>query len=261
MSISAAERGNRDAPITNSRTQYRSRIYANYVDGREVALAPASIEGLRSRAPYLEKLVREHFPEDRDAEVLDLGCGHGALLHFARQAGYRNLHGVDRSPQQVAAAAALGISGVVEGDLLDMLRSRAAGSVQAVVTFDVIEHFTKDELVAFVDEVHRVLAPGGRWIIHAPNGESPFGGRMLYWDFTHELCFTRTSLAQLLISSGFSRVGCYEDAPVPHGLKSAARWLLWRMIRGLLLVYIAAETGAFDRECIFSQNLLAVATK
>lgn len=248
-------------PEDNSSADYRSRIYDAYVDGRQHALAPATIAGLQPRAPYLEKLVREHFPPDREALVLDLGCGHGALSHFAQLAGYRNVHGIDRSPQQVAAARSLGIAGVVEGDLVEALRSRATGSVDTVVTFDVIEHFRKDELVHFVDEVHRVLRKGGRWIIHAPNGESPFAGRMRYWDFTHELCFTRTSIAQLLLSSGFSAVTCHEDAPVPHGARSAARWLLWQGIRALLLLYMAVETGAFDRDGIFSQNLLAVATR
>lgn len=242
-------------------SDYRSRIYDSYVDGRQVALAPISIEGLAPRAPYLKKLVREHFPAGRDAGVIDLGCGHGALMHFARLAGYRNIAGIDRSPQQVAAAARLGIEGVREGDLLDELRGRAPGSVDLVITFDVIEHFSKAEMLPFVDEVFRVLREGGRWIIHVPNGESPFSGRMAYWDFTHELCFTRTSLAQLLMSSGFSRLSCHEDAPIPHGARSAVRWLLWKAIRGSLLLYMAAETGSIDRECVFSQNLLAVATK
>lgn len=209
----------------------------------------------------MEKLIREHFPVDREAMVLDLGCGHGALLHFAQNAGYRNAQGIDRSPQQIAAARKLGIAGVAEGDLFEALRTRPSGSVDAVVTFDVIEHFQKPELIRFVDEVHRVLREGGRWIIHAPNGESPFAGRMAYWDFTHELCFTRMSMAQLLMSSGFARVRCYEDAPVPHGVKSALRWLLWQVIRGTLLLYVTIETGAIDRECVFSQNFLAVAVK
>jgi len=48
---------------------------------------------------------------------------------------------------------------------------------------------------------------------------------------------------------------------VPHGLKSAVRWALWRCIRGLLRLYLAAETGDTGRDAIFSENLLAVAFK
>jgi hypothetical protein len=116
-------------------------------------------------------------------------------------------------------------------------------------------------LIGLVDEVCRVLKSGGRWIIHTPNAESPFGNRMIFWDFTHELAFTRTSLAQLLLSSGFSKVNCFEDQPVPHGVKSVARWVLWKVFRNLLRLYVAAETGDSGRDAVFSQNLLCVAFK
>jgi cyclopropane fatty-acyl-phospholipid synthase-like methyltransferase len=205
--------------------------------------------------------VGRHFPTDRNAAILELGCGHGALLHVLRGTGYTNARGVDGSPEQVAAARRLGVAGVEQGDLLSALAATHNASLDVVVAFDVIEHFTKDELVALVDEVFRVLRPGGRWIIHAPNAEGPFGGRMRHWDFTHELAFTRASLTQLLMSSGFTRVACYEDRPVPHGVKSAVRAALWALIRAGLLLILAVETGAFQKAAIFSQNLLAVAER
>ena len=129
------------------------------------------------------------------------------------------------------------------------------------IAFDVIEHFTKAELIPLVDEVLRVLKLGGRWVIHVPNGESPFGNRMRCWDFTHEQAFTRTSLGQLLVASGFASVEAYEDRPIPHGFISLVRATLWRLIRATLLFYIAVETGSLDRRAVFSQNLLAVAEK
>lgn len=143
--------------------------------------------------------MREHFPTDGDAAVLDVGGSHGALIHFAREAGYRNLRSVDRSPEQVAVQR-LGIEGVEEGDLGQVLRPQADASPDVVVAFGVIEHFTRDKLLHFVDQVHRVLKPGGRSIIHVPNGASPFFGAIRYGDLIHELAFTRTSLSQLLLS-------------------------------------------------------------
>ena len=134
-------------------------------------------------------------------------------------------------------------------------------SADVIVAFDVIEHFTKDELLPFLDQVQRVLRKGGKWIIHVPNAEGPFGSRMRHWDFTHELGFTRTSMIQMLKSSGFSAVSCFEDTPIVHGLKSLVRWILWKMIRGGLRLYLAAETGAGERDCIFTQNFLTVAVK
>ncbi|MCL1926180.1 MAG: class I SAM-dependent methyltransferase [Syntrophorhabdaceae bacterium] len=206
-------------------------------------------------------MIRNHFPADRNASILDLGCGHGALIHFARLAGYKNIRGVDGSPEQVAAAKRLGIEGVEEADLSVFLSKQQAESVDLVIAFDVIEHFTKDELLGFVDHVCRVLKRNGRWIIHTVNGESPFFGCVRYGDLTHELVFTRKSIHQLLLSSGFFNVRCFEDAPIPHGVKSAARWGLWKAIRSVLRLYIAAETGDAGNGGIFTQNFLVVAEK
>jgi len=245
-----------------STTDYRERIYANYVNARVTPLAPPTLAALEPRLrSILRPLVQRHMPSDRNAAILDLGCGHGALLYALQQAGYGNARGVDGSPEQVEAAQRLGIAGVYLGEALPTLDATATASLDVVVTFDVIEHLTKSELIPFVDAVHRVLRPGGRWIIHAPNGESPFGGTIRYGDLTHELAFTRTSLNQLLKASGFSGVDCFEDRPEPHGLKSLVRAGLWQLIRAAWMFYVAVETGGTDRRAIFSQNLLAVAVR
>jgi SAM-dependent methyltransferase len=239
---------------------FRARIYGQYVHARETSLAPTTLEGFASRAPYLQRVIREHFPADRDSRILDLGCGHGSLVFFARQAGYRYAEGVDRSPEQVAEARRLGIDGVREGDLMETLAALPEGSQRTIVAFDVIEHFTREELLPFVDAVHRALAPGGQWLIHTPNAESPFFGRIRYGDITHEQAFTVTSLNQLLRASGFASIRCYEDTPIVHGVASAGRWIVWKALRAILRTYLLAETGAAGSG-VLSQNMLAVAVK
>ncbi len=235
---------------------YRDRIYARYISSSPDAMTGET--ALRARQPYLNHIIRHHFPANRQALIIDLGCGSGALIHYARRAGYHNTSGVDRSPQQVALAHASGIEGVREADLWETLRELPDRSHDGLVTFDVIEHFAKDELIAFADEVVRVLKPGGLWIIHAPNGESPFGANIRYSDFTHELAFTRRSIQQLLLACGFAEVHVFEDTPVPHGAKSAVRWVLWKFVRALLRLYLVVETGDTGRDVVLSQNLLAV---
>jgi 2-polyprenyl-3-methyl-5-hydroxy-6-metoxy-1,4-benzoquinol methylase len=235
---------------------YRQRFYRDYL-----AAEPLRLDRLQLRAPHIQNLIRNHFPPDKDAAILDVGCGHGAILYFARQAGYRNVVGIDCSVAQVAEARTQGITGVIEGDVLTILETLAPESQDVVIAFDVIEHFTKDELLQCFDQIWRVLKPGGKCIIHAPNGASPFCGRIRYGDFTHELAVTRESMLQLGHVCGFSQVTCYEDRPVPHGLKSGLRWLLWKLVRGFLQFYLAIETGTFDSGMILSQNLFCIVVK
>lgn len=244
-----------------SQSIYRERIYGAYVSGRDETLAPETLAGLNPRLPYLRWMVRTCLPLRRDAIILDLGCGYGAIVYALRLAGYCNVHGVDGSSEQVLAARKLGIEGVDQGDLIDELRDTLDNSLDAVITFDVIEHFTKAELIPLVDEIRRVLKPGGRWLIHVPNAESPFGGSIRSGDYTHEQAFTRASLAQLCLSSGFSSLEAFEDRPIPHGIKSTVRAFLWRLIRAFWLFYNAVETGKIDRRAVFSRNLLAVAER
>jgi SAM-dependent methyltransferase len=238
----------------------RTRAYGAYNSSRSRDLTPTTAAALGARGHSLRQVVREHFPTDRAVRVLDLGCGHGALLHFAAEAGYRALAGVDSSPEQVAAAHALGVAGVTMGDAVATIRDAAPASLDVVVTMDLIEHFTRDELVPFAEYVARALRPGGRWIIHTPNGESPFFGGIRYGDITHEMAFTRRSLAQFLALFGFGPVHSYEDTPVVHGAVSLVRGLVWRVVRSVYRLCLAAETGIAGGY-IFSQNFTTVAVK
>jgi cyclopropane fatty-acyl-phospholipid synthase-like methyltransferase len=209
----------------------------------------------------MNHVINSFFPPQTSANILDLGCGHGVLVYFARRKGYRNIRGVDVSAQQVALARELGIEHIVQGSLKEALMSTPLSSQDAVVTFDVIEHFTKDELIEVVDAVYSVIKPGGRWIIHAPNGASPFVGAVRYGDFTHEQAFTPSSLQQLLRSSRFVRVDFFECAPRVHGIKSLARAVLWSMMRLAFRLALAAETGDVGRNAVLTRNLYAVGWK
>lgn len=240
---------------------YRQRLYEHYLATGTPGLKPEDIDRLQLRAAHLQKLIRQHFPPDKDSAILDLGCGHGAILHFARQAGYHNLVGIDCSTAQVAEAVRRGMAEIIEGDVLKVLESFPEESQDVVIAFDVLEHFSKDELLRCLDHIRRVLKTGGKCIIHVPNGASPFCGRIRYGDLTHELAVTRESMAQLGQVCGFSEVSCYEDQPVPHGVKSGIRWFFWKLIRGCLRFYLAIETGAYDSDIILTQNLFCIAIK
>ena len=85
------------------------RLYEHY---SRHAKAPGSREELGSRSPYLQRLILRHFPQNREARILDLGCGYGAVVYFAREAGYANVEGVDASAAQVEVADRLEIEGV-----------------------------------------------------------------------------------------------------------------------------------------------------
>ncbi len=236
---------------------YRSRLYGRYVTAH---LSGSIEERVKVRKPYLYRLIDMHFPEKLDAHILEIGCGHGALIYYAKEVGYNHLEGVDTSLEQVEEAWKLGLrDNIRHEDLMETLSKSADKSYDAIVALDVIEHMTKSELLDLVGELHRVIRDGGKLILHMPNAASPFFGRVRYGDYTHEQAFTQSSLSQLLITYGFSGVQCFEDAPIVHGVKSAVRWIVWKVVRSTFRLALVAETGAGNE--IFTQNFLAVAAK
>ncbi|MCC6917553.1 MAG: class I SAM-dependent methyltransferase [Alphaproteobacteria bacterium] len=240
-------------------TDYRARLLARYVSTH--TSVSGARDGLARRRAYLERLVVRHFPPARDATVLDLGCGHGAIVWAARNLGYTNVTGVDASPEQVAAAKDLGIPGIRHGDLRTALNELAPDSLDSIILFDLFHYFDKNEQMAIADAVFRALKPGGRFILHLPNAEAIFSGRMRYWDMLANDAFTQASIGQLLLACDFTRVACFEDTPAVHGLKSRIRALLWPVVRAAMRLILAIETGESGRNAVFSQCLLAVATK
>ena len=241
---------------------YRQKIYQYYSSDRIGELAPSTVKGFAPRQPYFNKIIREHFPANRQSSILELGCGHGAFLYFMHEEGYRNAVGIDGSEEQVKEAQRLGISGITKGDLVEYLSGCGEESLDLVIAFDVIEHFTKDELSLLVDNLYRALKKGGKFICHQPNSEGPFGNSIKDGDFTHETGFTRQSVAQLFLSSGFSSVQSYEDKPVVHGIKSLVRFVLWEfVIRQIYSFITLVETGAKNRSAIYSMNFLSVVMK
>ncbi len=242
-------------------SKYRNRIYSHYVEAWDESVVPRSVNDLASRAPTMRRVIRDFFPKEKSAAILDLGCGHGTLVYFALQAGYANTQGVDVSAQQVNLAHKLGIANVRQGDLMETLKTIPPASLDAVVAFDVIEHFTKDELIDLVDAVNDVLKPGGRWIIHAPNANSPFFGSIRYGDYTHEQAFTPSSLQQLLKASKYSKVEFAECAPLVHGLRSLVRVIIWKLVRFVFRIAHAAETGDIGNNAVLTRNFYAVAFK
>src|SRR5919109_2239563 len=228
--------------MNDRKMDYRSRIYQHYLTTQAQSDIKRIRQDLEHRAPYLRNLIRRWIPQDRAIKILDLGCGYGALLYFLKEAGYHNLQGIDHSPEQIVIARQLGLDSVQEGDVLDILSKSGGRSCDVVIAFDVLEHLTKQEVFDVVDEIYRVIRNRGRLLLHVPNGEGIFSGRIYFGDLTHQIAFTRQSIHQLMSAVGFDSIDFAEDTPVIHGAKSGTRYILWKVFRSLFRMIYMAET-------------------
>lgn len=236
------------------KTKYRDLLYGVYNtthirnDGETL---------LNVRSGYLKNFIRKFFPRDKNLHILEVGCGYGALIYYARLLGYRNITGIDVSIEQVTLAENLGIHGVSLGDLHNIVSASTEEAFGAIIAFDVMEHMDRNELIQFLEGVKRILKKNGQLILHIPNGASPFFGRVRYGDLTHEICFTQYSISQLLYATGFNDVKCFEESPAVVSVTSAIRWLFWKIYRKFMSFILMAESGVSDE--IFSQNIVVIA--
>lgn len=180
------------------------------------------IERQRVYLPFIERVGAGllHTP------VLDLGCGRGEWLQLLIE-HERTAHGVDLNPFMLDACRELGLP-VSQKDALTALRELPSQSQGAVSAFHLVEHLELKTLLDLVDEVLRVLKPGGLFILETPNPANIMvGSYNFYFDPTHGNPLPAPLLKFVLEHRGFHRVepwgitrqsGCdYELTPLVPG--------------------------------------------
>jgi SAM-dependent methyltransferase len=104
-------------------------------------------------------------------DVLDLGSGSGTNLPWlATMTAGGSLHATDIAQSAVERSAARGLTRSVTRSSMAALPYRD-GSFDLVVSIDVLQHLTRDQLGSALAEVSRVLKPDGRLVIRV-NGDS-----------------------------------------------------------------------------------------
>jgi SAM-dependent methyltransferase len=110
-------------------------------------------------------------PGKPGARVLDIGCGTGQVIARLEQAGFE-AYGVDVSEPNIARANRMnGRCQLYDGHRLPF----ADGYFASAGALNVLEHV--DEPEAFIGELARVVAPGGRIVLSSPNFLRVFGFR------------------------------------------------------------------------------------
>lgn len=174
---------------------------------------------------------------------LDVGCGQGAVLRLAASFGYQEVVGVDISEEMLATCHADGLRVEAE-DVWNYLERTPNKRWDVVSAFDILEHFPKEDGFRLLQEIHRVLKPGGTCFVKLPNAASPWGNEVTSSDLTHEASYAPYSLMQLATVAGFNKCEIREVGPAPGSLASRVRCALWLGLRALHAAVNIIETGS-----------------
>lgn len=201
-------------------------------------------------------------PSDKNARILDIGCGDGKFLFFLQKKGYTSIEGVELSSQQAKEAKKhLKCPIHVVEDTTTFLQ-RYSYTYQMIAMNDLLEHIPKQETLNFLRAVLGALRQGGNAVINVPQVS---GFRSLfcrYMDFTHETIFTELSLKQVLSLAGFTDIRFIRQK---WPLKLTPRHLAYRLVRSLwyaiLKLIYTIESPGEKHPGSFQTRLVASASR
>ncbi len=235
--------------------KYRDIFYRQYYSSQLGRGESNYKQKLWEEGAQLRREIGPLLPMDRNINTLDIGCGIGSLVQIMTQSGYKHVMGVDISDEMVKVAQTLGISQVVQGDIIQYMDQHKQ-EYDLILGMDIIEHFTKDELVALLFTIRACLKPGGMAIFRTPNADAPFASIFANGDFTHENFMNASSAKQVFMNCGFSSVDVLPSLiRIRNPFKELVRKFLWAIVRFRMKLELFAS-GRSTKNVILTPNMI-----
>lgn len=172
--------------------------------------------GLEKRKSVWKVLTKHYFSKfvPANSVVLDVACGYGEFINNIAAAEKYAVDLNEDAPKFLSPEV-----NFVHTSATD-LSPLPQNKITVAFTSNFLEHFlNKDDLDAFLREIYRVLAPGGRFIVLGPNIRY---ASKEYWDYyDHYLPLSHLSAVEALIMAGF-QVETVIDRFLPYTMNNNA---------------------------------------
>ncbi len=185
---------------------------------------------------FVEDVERYLFAKQfvKGQKVVDIACGTGFGSHLLwAEGGARWVLGIDSAPEALSQTARFIVPGTVEFSLARAEQIPAeSGSVDVVISAETIEHL--EEPGPFLEELRRILRPGGRAVISTPLNNSTT--RLQPENPYHHREYSTEEFTQLVVRAFgnvelYTQLTTYKDDLFPEtlaadGLVSSSRRIL-----------------------------------
>lgn len=242
-------------------SKYRNIFYEKYFRNQAGRSDKSDLlVKMRNDFIHLKKEIIPLIPENKELKILEIGCGYGNLLFLLQRIGYSQTEGIDVSEEQVEIAKKNGIKNIIQGDMKEFLRGKM-DSYDVIIGLDIIEHFTKDELVEVIGIIKNALRNKGTIIFRTPNADAPFSSTFSMGDFTHELILNYSSAEQLFFTLGFHKTSIKPSFIQVEGwfTEIIRKIVWWNMV--LICKLCLFASGKSTGRIIFTPNLLIKTVK
>lgn len=168
----------------------------HYYDARNVGGLQHQFCTPRYVIPYL--------PQNKDAFILDIGCGVGNFVgDCVITHGRTNVKGIDISEDAVNYAQSLNLPVEKIENISSFARS-SSEKYDFILMSHVLEHLDKQSIIDTLRVIkNHLLKDDGVLFISVPNAQSATNAYWAYEDFTHTTLFTTGSLIYVMKIAGF----------------------------------------------------------
>jgi 2-polyprenyl-3-methyl-5-hydroxy-6-metoxy-1,4-benzoquinol methylase len=192
-----------------------------YIESEKIKNNPELYNGIEKAVSWClkEDYVYDFLKRlDKDANVLDIGCGNGFFLDQLKDLGFYNLFGAD-----IANYLANKEINHKIFDLNVEKMSYEDCSFDVVTAFQALEHLENYFLV--LQEIKRILKPGGYFIFSVPNPFSIFSkikflftGNINGWNLknNHLLFLTKDVFAKTMLNDFYLIQIRYSKGSLPY---------------------------------------------
>lgn len=214
-----------------------------------------------SESDYLKKVYFKYLTQeirelDKNANILEIGCGNGFFMDELYKRGYKNIYGVEPGKKSVDKASRK----IKKNIRINIFKKGlfAPKRFDLVLSFHTLDHVV--DLSAFLKEVNAVLKKGGKlfFVVHDTDGLSVrlFGEKSPIFDLEHIFLFNKNSLSNIIGKNNFGNISTFSIIneypiyywarlfPMPKGLKRFTLALLsWTRIGKVSFFLSAGNIG------------------
>ena len=193
------------------------KIIPEFYESEFVESYIAFHEGVGTKLGENHKAFFKHFPSNVRGKLLDVGCGDGRFLRYAKEQGFE-VWGIDFDKKSVESAKRnLGIDTVFAMSLEEFYEHANEKNLKfdVITFFEVLEH--QDKPKEFLEMVKGLLREGGYIAGSVPNRERLFveidWKNRFHLDYPphHFLRFSKSSLEKALNFFGFKDIEVYKS--------------------------------------------------
>lgn len=230
----------------------RKNLFTEYFDSIFSSSNLLTPEEYENTAKIYHSYYENYLPLDKNAPILDIGCGSGHFLYYLKKMGYANFLGIDLSPDNIEHCKKEITLNVELADAFEYLTDKT-NAYSVISANDILEHIPKEKIMIFLELIYHALKPGGILLLRIPNMSNPFVIHIRYRDFTHECGFTENSIYQVLYLAGFRNILINSSWGNEKSIKSYIRKKIFKKLFWYL--------GGYNAPKILSTSLIVIAKK